>query len=332
MLRLAALGAFAACALPLAAQAAPDQEVTMPAGKGEIHGAMRVPEGFTSGPAVLMIAGSGPTDRNGDSTVPGVKPGSYRLLADGLEQQGIPTLRYDKRGTGASLSALIGSAGATTANAYAAEANLRFDDLADDATGMARVLASHTGVTCIIILGHSEGSLLGMLAAQRVPVCGYISVAGLGRSADVAVLQQFTAAGVDPELLQRLHKALDQLKAGQTVADTSLPPALFRPSVQPYLISWFRYDPAVEIGKIKAPVLILQGDNDIQVSVTDAKILAAARPDGKLVIVHGMNHILKDAPTDRAANAATYADPNLPLAPEAVTTIAGFVKQAGARP
>ena len=281
---------------------------------------------------MLVIAGSGPTDRNGDSAVPGVKPGSYRLLADGLEQQGIPTLRYDKRGAGASMSALIGSAQVTAANAYSAEADLRFTDLADDAAGMARILAAQAGVKCVVILGHSEGSLLGMLAAQKIPVCGFISVSGIGRSADVVLLEQFAAMGVKPEPLQRLHAALGQLKSGQTVTDATLPPALFRPSIQPYLISWFRYDPAVEISKIKAPVLILQGDNDLQVSVTDARILAAARPDGKLVIVHGMNHILKDAPTDRAGNLATYADPNLPLAPQVIPAIAGFVKQARARP
>jgi pimeloyl-ACP methyl ester carboxylesterase len=308
---------------------AAEREVVISAGKGELHGTLRTPDGFTKGPAVLMIAGSGPTDRNGDSTAPGVRPGAFRLLADALEKAGVPTLRYDKRGVGASMSALIGAAPLTNASAYAAEADLRFTDMAADADAMAAQLAKTPGVSCVVILGHSEGSLVGMLAAERFPVCGYVSVSGLGRTADHSLHEQL-AASLPAATLAQADDVLGKLKAGQTVPDAPLP-ALFRPSVQPYLISWLQIDPAAEIARIKAPVLILQGDNDFQVSVTEARALAAARPDAKLVIVPGMNHILKLAPTDRAANAATYADPALPLAPELVSAITAFVKEVDAR-
>lgn len=323
LLAIAALAALATTA------SAAEREVVIPAGKGELHGTIQTPEGFTRGPAVLLIAGSGPTDRNGDSTVPGVKPGSYKLLAQALEKAGIVTLRYDKRGVGASMSALLGASAPTPANAYAAEADLRFTDIANDAAAMSTRLAREPGVTCVVILGHSEGSLVGMLAAQQVPVCGYISVSGLGRTADHSLLEQLAASAPAPAMGQ-ITAVVESLKAGKLVPDAPFP-ALFRPSVQPYLISWFRLDPAVEITRVKAPVLILQGDNDFQVSVAEARALAAARPDAKLVIVPGMNHILKIAPTGRAANAATYADPALPLAPELVSAIAAFVKAAGAR-
>lgn len=314
--------------VPVAAAAA-DRDISLAAGKGQIHGSLRTPEGFKHGPAVLIIAGSGPTDRNGDSTVPGVTPGAYRLLADALEKAGIPSLRYDKRGIGASASVLVGDQPMNAANAGAAEAGLKITTFSDDAALLATRLAAEPGVSCVVILGHSEGSLLGLLAAQKVPVCGYISVAGAGRPIEQVLLEQLNGK-LPPDLAVKVQATIDALKAGKTVADPPIP-ALFRPSMQPYLISWFPLDPAVEIGKVKAPVLILQGDNDLQVSVADAERLAKARPDGKLVIVKGMNHVLKIAPTDPAANIAAYADPALPLAPELVSAIVGFVNAAGAR-
>lgn len=98
--------------------------------------------------------------------------------------------------------------------------------------------------------------------------------------------------------------------------------SLFRPSVQPYMISWFRYDPQVEIRKLSIPVLLIQGTNDIQVPVEEANRLAAARPEATLVLVEKMNHLLKPVEGDREANVKTYNDPNLPIAPE----LAGYIK------
>ncbi len=302
---------------------ATDREVSVPAGKGDIHGAVRIPAGFTGGAAVLVIAGSGPTDRDGDSAM-GVHAGSYRLLADALETAGIPSLRYDKRGVGQSTRALIGDGPRTNAAAFAAEAQLRFTDFADDAAAFARLLAKEPGVRCVVILGHSEGSLLGMLAAQKVPVCGYVSLSGAGRPIDQVLLEQ-VAPQVSPAVLARVKDTIDQLKAGHTVAEPPLP-QVFRLTVQPYMMSWLPLDPAVEVAKVRAPVLIVQGDNDLQVSVADADRLAKARPDAKLVVVKGMNHVLKDAPADRAGNVAIYADAQKPLSPPLVSAVVTFVK------
>ncbi len=327
-MRIWLMGAVLALGLASGAQAA-DQEVSIPAGKGELHGSLRMPASFTKGPAVLMIAGSGPTDRNGDSSLPSVKPGSFRLLADALEAAGIPTLRYDKRGSGKDFSALIGRDVPTNENVHAAELGLRFTDYANDAAAFGRLLAGQPGVRCVIVLGHSEGSLVGMLAAVKLPACGYISISGLGHSADQTLMMQMKAA-LPADQLGAVADTLAKLKAGQTVPNPPVP-AMFRPSVQPYLISWLSLDPAVEVTKIKAPVLILQGDNDIQVGVPEAQALKAARPDATLVIVPGMNHVLKPAPIDRAGNVATYADPALPLAPQVPEAIIRFVKGVGAR-
>lgn len=310
------LGAAFALAIPCSVSAK-DMEVTIAGGKAPLHGSYRVPQGFARGPAVLIIAGSGPTDRNSDSTIPGVKPGSFRLLADDLERQGIPSLRFDKRSIGAS------------AAAAPPEADLRFDDFVRDAADWATFLKSRPGVTCVVVFGHSEGALIGAAIASHVPVCGLVEASGVGRPMDAVVEAQFAAAGAPSEVQAQVQAIYEALKQGRTVDSPPKLRGLFRPSVQPYLISALKYDPVATIKQVTVPVLIVQGDNDFQVSVQDAKLLASAQPNARLVIVPGMNHVLKEAPTDRAGNLATYGDPALPLVPELISRVVGFVQSVG---
>ena len=296
-----------------------DQEVTIDGGRAPLHGSLLSPPN-AHGAAVLIIAGSGPTDRDGNVNIPGVRPNTYKLIAEGLAAEGIVSLRFDKRIVAAS------------AAAAGPESELRLSTYVDDAVAWTTFLRRQPGVTCVILLGHSEGALIAPLAAQKTPVCGVISVSGMGRTFDVVLTEQLNAALPDA-MKPDAFKVLAELKAGRTVDDP--PPALaalFRPSVQPYLISELNVDPAVELAKVKAPVLIVQGETDLQVSVTDAQALKAARPDAKLVLAPGVNHVLKLAPLDRAANLATYADPNLPLAPGVLPPIVAFVKAAKPAP
>jgi pimeloyl-ACP methyl ester carboxylesterase len=235
------------------------------------------------------------------------------LLADGLEAAGVPSLRFDKRFVGASKAA------------GGDEADLRFDDLVKDAAAWAAFLGKQPGV----IFGHSEGALIGAAVAGQTPLCGLVEASGVGRPADVVIEGQVAAAGAPAAVQAEIKDVFAALKEGRTVEPPPGLGALFRPSVQPYLISWLKYDPVATLKAAKTKVLILQGDNDVQVSMDDARLLAAARPDARLVIVHGMNHVLKPAPTDRAGNLATYADPNLPLTSEVVPAVAAFVKEVG---
>jgi hypothetical protein len=314
-----ALAASASALLAASAAQAADREVTIDGGKAPLHGSLTHPDGgLKSSAAVLIISGSGPTDRNSDSTVPGVKPATLRLLAEGLAQQGVASLRFDKRGIAAS------------AAAGGSEKDLRFNTFVDDAVAWGRFLATQPGVRCIVIAGHSEGSLIGMLAAQQIPVCGFISIAGAGRPIAV-VLREQLAAQLPAETLKQVDAVLAELSGGREVPAVPATDPLFRPSVQPYLISWLPLDPAQEIKKVKAPVLILQGERDIQVSMDDAKALAAARPNDRFLVLPGVNHVLKDAPADRAGNIATYADPALPLDPHVTEAIVSFTKAAAPR-
>lgn len=288
--------------------------VVLPSQPAPLHGTLLTPEGQTRA-AALIIAGSGPTDRDGNSAL-GVSASSYRLLAEGLAARGVATVRTDKRGV------------AESAPAGTAEADLRFTDYADDARAWAAETARLTGRPCAWLIGHSEGALVALaaVAGGDDTVCGLVLLAGAGRPIGAVLREQLANA---PEPLRGQAMAmLSELEAGRTV--TEVPPplaALFRPSVQPYLISWLPLDPAALVAAWDGPVMIGQGTTDIQVGLTDANALAAARPDARLTIWEGVNHLLKIAPADRAANTATYRDPSLPLAPGVVDDVAGFILQ-----
>jgi pimeloyl-ACP methyl ester carboxylesterase len=313
-----ALAVLAMALTPAFASAAEDREVTIDGGKAPLHGALLTPDKTSTGAAVLIIAGSGPTDRDSNSTIPGVKPNTLKMLARGLAAQGIASLRIDKRGIGASGPALT------------SEADLTFDDLVKDVVDWARFLRAQNGVRCVVLLGHSEGALLAAMAASRTPTCGVVSISGAGRPAADILKEQLQAQPMPEDLRAQFLAGIAQLRAGHRIADVQPQlVSLLRPSVQPYMISWLPIDPAAELARDKAPVLIIQGETDIQVSVEDARLLAKARPDAKLLLLDGVNHVLKPAPADRQANAATYADPNLPLDPRVVPAVADFVKASG---
>lgn len=290
--------------------------VTLPARPAPLHGTLLAPEG-TSRAVAVILPGSGPTDRDGNSPQMGLSAQPYRLLAEGLAGQGIDTVRIDKRGIGES------------AAAGPAEADLRITDYVEDARAWAAEAASRTGQPCAWLIGHSEGALIALAAADghEDSICGLVLLSGAGRPAGVILREQLGPQLPEPMKTEAFH-ALSELEAGRTVSDT--PPALaalFRPSVQPYLISWLALDPAALIAAWHGPAMIGQGTTDIQITTTDMFALAIARPDAQLVVWEGANHVLKTAPAERAANIATYSDPTLPLAPGIVDDVAGFILQ-----
>jgi len=283
---------------------------------GELYGTLLIPANRQRVPVVLIIAGSGPTDRNGNSTM-GVTASPYKMLADSLFQHGIASLRYDKRGI------------AESAKAMRSESELTFGNYIDDAVGWIRWLRADMRFSRVIVLGHSEGSLIGMVAARETHADGYISVSGAGERIDKIINAQLQARA--PQLAEKAAVLLDSLTKGQYVQEPGgALNALFRSSVQPYLISWCRYDPKEEIKKLHIPILILQGTTDIQVSVAEAQALKNAQPAATLVLIEGMSHVLKPAPADPQQNMATYNMPGLSLKPELVTAIDTFVLRKGA--
>jgi fermentation-respiration switch protein FrsA (DUF1100 family) len=280
---------------------------------GSLVGTLRCPSTPAPWPVVLLIAGSGPTDRDGNSPLLPGKNNSLLMLADGLAAKGIASLRYDKRGIAESRAAMV------------SEADLRFDTYADDAADWVRQLRADARFTSITIAGHSEGSLLGMLATRSGKADAFVSLEGAGRPIGVVLHEQLEARA--PTLVADADRIMKELKSGKTVDSVPAPLiSMFRPSVQPYLISWLRYDPATELTRLQVPVLIVQGTTDIQVSLDDANRLSKARADATMLIVEGMNHILKLVSSDATAQTQSYSDPTLPVAPQVIAAIATFVE------
>jgi pimeloyl-ACP methyl ester carboxylesterase len=267
-------------------------------------------------PVVVVIPGSGPTDRDGNSPL-GMTAASYRLLAEALAERGVSTLRIDKRGMFGSKAAVVDANAVTIA------------DYAADAHRWAAEAAKRTGDRCAWLLGHSEGGLVAMKAAQDPRgLCGVILVAAPGRPLGAVMREQLRANPANAPLLSPALATIDALESGKRVDPATLPPpldALFRAEVQGFLIDAFAQDPVTLAARITLPVLIVQGDRDLQVAVADAQALAKADPKATLAIVPGVNHVLKAVGEGRAANLSAYADPSLPVAPAVVDAVAKAV-------
>lgn len=293
---------------------AQDSAVVLQTPSGNLCGSLYVPQQNGKMPVVLLIAGSGPTDRDGNN--PMMKNNSLKMVAEGLCREGIASLRYDKRGIAQSSAAGI------------EEKDLRFENYVEDAKAWIEYLKKDKRFNTICVAGHSEGALIGILATEGNPAVNkYISIAGTGEPMPVILKRQLSD---QPEQIQALtDPIIDRLSQGDTIGNVSpLLYSLFRPSVQPYLISSFKYNPAREIAKLRQPVLLIQGDTDIQVSTRDADLLSEACPDAQKVIITHMNHVLKSCNTmNKNQQIPIYMDPQLPLHPSLVPTIASFIKQ-----
>lgn len=281
---------------------------------GTLHGTLLLPQSPAKRmPLAVLVAGSGPTDRDGNQ--PQLKNNSLRLLAEGLAAQGIASLRFDKRGIAQSKEAAI------------KEDDLRFEDYASDIRAWVELLSRDKRFGNIYLLGHSEGSLLSMLAAQgNAQVKGVVSIAGAGRPIDEVLKEQLRP---QPQPIQDMViPMLDQLKRGERIENVpQMLYALFRPSVQGYMISWMQQDPAKVAASLSQPLMVVQGDNDLQVSVQDAERLLQAQPKAVKALLPDMNHVLKSCQAkDMFGQMAAYTSPDLPLHPELLKVVADFVK------
>lgn len=275
-----------------------------------------LPDGKNRFDAVLIWSGSGPTDRDGN--LPGHINNCLKMVAHQLADAGYASIRTDKRGIGES------------ENAVADETELRFEAFVDDALVWAQILKEVRGVRHVFLLGHSEGALTTMLVARDFDAAGMILIEGTGFRASDVLRRQLSAPDINiPKyLVSEISEILDSLDGGTLVAEFSAElEGQYRESIQPYLISWFKYDPQEELAKTKLPVMVIQGTTDFQVLIEEGERLAAARGDIKYLQINGMNQVLKDAPKHRASNYATYGKPLLKLAVPLMPTIIEFLDE-----
>ena len=292
------------------------QEVQAPGPDGPLAGTWL--SAGSDSPIVLIIPGSGPTDRDGNNPM-GVKAASLKLLADGLAAEGISSVRIDKRGMFGSKAA-VPDPSDVTIGAYD-----------DDVESWIKAMQKRTGAHCLWLAGHSEGGLIALSTAQRdAPICGLILLESPGRPMGDIMREQLRANPLAAPLLPDADKAIDSLEAGKTIDVSNLHPAvgkIFYPGVQKFLIDEFAQHPAELASSYKGPMMIIWGSKDIQVARADYDALAGAAPDAKTLVVPDMNHVLKTVSSDsRDANIAAYGNPDLPLSDGLVDAIATFIK------
>lgn len=281
---------------------------------GRISGSLVMPKNPQGKiPVVLILGDAGPTDRDGNNAKTGVNGNTYKMLAYGLAKNGIAVLRYDKRMVGQSVS--------TTT-----ESQLRIDDYSDDAVDLIKVLDADQRFSKIIIFGHGEGALVGMIAMTDEPVKAYIAAECPSEQADKILTDQMK---LRPKYQADEFKTiLDSLRKGKTTAIVD--PALYyvaRPSVQNFLMSWCRLVPIRGLKAIKVPILLIQGSTDLVNTEDNVQKLKKAKSDASVLLVKGMNHILKDAPADEEKNAETLDKPDLPLSAALVPGIVDFINK-----
>jgi dipeptidyl aminopeptidase/acylaminoacyl peptidase len=269
-----------------------------------------IPENTKKPPVVLLIAGSGPTDMDGNNFM--MKNNHLKLLAESLAEDGIATLQYNKRTIPENGNKII-------------EKDLVFEDMVDDASYLANELKNNKRFGNVYIIGHSQGALIATLAAQQTRIKALFLVAGPGEPIHKTLVRQIGTSG--EKLAKQAQIISDSLLAGYQVQ--KIHPMLFnvfRPDVQNFLRSWMKYDPAEELKKVKAKKIIIQGETDIQVRKEDALMLEEAVPEADLYFISDMNHIFKNAPADRQENLKTYSNPDLPVNQKLIEIIAKYIK------
>jgi uncharacterized protein len=260
---------------------------------------------------VIVIAGSGPTDRNGNQKATGDN-NSLKFLAEGLTNSKTFVFSYDKR--------ILQQLKMGTVD----EKSARFDDLITDACDVFKYFKSQNVYGKIYFAGHSEGSLVGMVAAKTSKADGFISLSGPGRPINEVLSEQIAKNA--PILIDDAKVVLETLKKGETVKITNpFLTSLFRESVQPYLISWMNYNPQEEIQKLNLPILIINGTKDLQVTPLDAELLHKANPKSEIVLIENMNHVFKEIINDDD-NLKSYSNPDLPIMKQLIDTVTNFIQ------
>jgi len=299
------------CCLLASAQEFTHTDVTIPVEDKTTKAVLTLPAGDGPFPAMVIISGSGATDKDGNTYGMQGKNNSLKLLSEALAAKGYASLRYDKR-----IFAGFG------------EQTLNFDHFVTDAVSAFNLLNEHPKTSQVGIVGHSQGSQVGMLAAQQVNAAFYISIAGPGLAFDEIISKQLRANPANPkDLIEKAESIMSEMKKGNVVEDVPMAlMSLFRPTVQSFIGSWMKHSPTEDIAKLDIPVLLVNGTTDIQVTEESAQTLfEAANTPKDILIVEGMNHILKTAPEERNANIATYTNPDLPIVAGLIDGIVAYL-------
>lgn len=272
-----------------------------------IYGSIVEPKSISNSSLVIFIGGSGPIDRDGNQSF--MKCDMFKKLAYSLSEKGISSFRYDKRVV-------------TQIRKGKLDKKITFNDFVSDAIAIIDFFESK--YNSIVIAGHSQGSLVGLLSIKE-GVSGFISLSGAGRTIDMVIEDQISKTA--PMLLEDTKNIFKILRSGKITEDFPLPLySIFNIEIQPFMISWMQYDPKKIIAKIPIPSLIINGDNDLQVDEKEAKLLYNSAQNSEILIVKNMNHVLVEIEGDDIKNVKSYNNPDLKISELVIEKIAEFIE------
>lgn len=273
-----------------------------------IYGSIVEPKSRSNSNLVIFIGGSGPIDRDGNQSF--MKCDMFKKLAYSLSEKGISSFRYDKRVV-------------TQIRKGKLDKKITFDDFVSDAIAIIDFFESK--YNSIVIAGHSQGSLVGLLSIKE-GVSGFISLSGAGRTIDMVIEDQISKTA--PMLLEDTKNIFKILRSGKITEDFPLPLySLFNIEIQPFIISWMQYDPKKIIAKIPIPSLIINGDNDLQVDEKEAKLLYNSAQNSEILIVKNMNHVLVEIEGDELKNVKSYNNPDLKISELVIEKMVEFIER-----
>ncbi|WP_033957091.1 alpha/beta hydrolase [Psychroserpens jangbogonensis] len=274
-----------------------------------VDGTLLTPNDSSAPTLAIIIADAGPTDRNGNQNFQ--KNNVLKKLAEGLSNQNIATFRYDKR--------IVKQIRKGKVNP-----NISFDDFITDANAAIDYFKSQDIYSKIVVIGHGQGSLVGLVASQD-NVDQYISLAGSGKSIDNVVIDQITQ--MDPALVKATKRAFESLRKGQLTKD--YPQALgsiFSLDVQPFMMSWMQYSPQELIKNLEIPTLIINGTKDLQVPVSEAELLKNSSSKATFKIIENMNHVLFIIEGKELENSKSYNESFRLISSDLITELVSFIK------
>ena len=306
-----------------------DSDVTIPAAGFTIAGTLTLPPGASGSagrlrhPTIVLVAGSGPVDR--DALVAGIP--IFTQLAGELAKRGFMVLRYDKRG--------VGQSGGRTETAT-------LQDYADDLVAIVRWLDRRDDVDekRLAIAGHSEGGAIAMLAAVRekkIKAVALIAAPGATGAELILEQQRHQLDLLKVSDAERAEKIALQKKIQQAVLTgqgiDGLPPQIQKQADTPWFRSLLAFDPAQVMPRVSQPLLIIQGDLDVQVPPHHADKLgdlARARkknPGAEVLHIPGINHLLIPATTGEVQEYQTLKDRT--VSGQVPVAIADWLKKIG---
>ena len=285
------------------------EEVMITNGNIELPGTLSYTQ--ENSPLVIWVHGSGNIDRNGNQAGAMINANYIQQFREEINKNDIAFLSYDKR----------------TANAknlkYIKKEGVVFKDLINDVDEVINYFSSDERFTQIILIGHSQGSVIAMSILDNVDK--YISLAGPSESVDKVITKQITNQSKDLGKITEAH--FKELKETGKIKEVNpFLMSIFAPVNQSFIKSWMAYNPSEIIADVEIPTLIINGDKDLQVPIDDAKTLHEALKSSELVIIKNMNHVLKEVEND-ADNRNSYISADFPISKELIQVISEFINK-----